>query len=270
MSKIPKPILDIIKEVGKAAALIVAKEVGPFIKKFSKNVLEWWNGRKIAVIGPTGAGKNSLYNRLSGKPIPKEHVETKGINKVENFTYKLHMPDGKEFRLRCKRALNVGGDIVARERAWLEACKGADVIFYIVSVTNLKKSALSPNTRIYKDMVWIAKNLSSLGENTLVHILVNKIDVLKQKRGGGVEELGKQYEKLEKIARHCFGSHAERFTGITPTSMKDDHIFAISFSICASTYSTIYRLSHFPSNNRRMQSDWIWQVSRIFLMPRLE
>lgn len=216
--------------------------IGPVILKVARKIIDWWNGKKIAIIGPTAAGKNSLYHRLKDEPIPKQHILTPGIERVKKFTFKMTLADGKLFKLRCRRALNVGGGVDARERHWFEACDKADVIFYIVSIKYVKMSTFLPRTakdadvcrheRIYADMKWIGENLRKLKENALVHILVNKMDLEINQNGEFdkiLDELKPKIDKFEKMTKGVFGAYKDRLTGVTPTSMKDDYIFAISF-----------------------------------------
>ena len=66
-------------------------------------VSEWWNGKKIAIIGPTAVGKSSFYNRLQDNPIPTEHINTKAMENIPKFTLKRHLHDGKEFQITVKR-----------------------------------------------------------------------------------------------------------------------------------------------------------------------
>jgi len=212
------------------------------LRKLAKEIIDWWNGKKIAIIGPRMAGKNSLYSRLKGEPFPKQYIQTKGIEKVKKFTFEMPLADGRTFKLRCRRALNVGGGVDARERHWFETCDKADVIFYIVSIKDVKRSTFSPRTakdadvcrheRIYADMKWIGENLRKLKENALVHILVNKMDLEINQNGEFdkiLDELKPKIDKFEKMTKGVFGAYKDRLTGVTPTSMKDDYIFAISF-----------------------------------------
>ena len=144
----------------------------------------------------------------------------------------MPLADGKLFKLKCKKALNVGGEVDARERNWLEACDKADVIFYIVSIKDIKKSTFSPRTRMYADMKWIGENIGKLKKPALVHILVNKIDLEINRSGElnpGLNELKPKLDKFEQMTKTVFGAYKDRLTGVTPTSVKDGYIFAISF-----------------------------------------
>jgi hypothetical protein len=236
VSTFSKVLKEILKDPKKRKAakegirLIVA--IFKILLKLMPIIIDWLNGKKIAIVGPTAAGKNSLYHRLKGEPVPKRHIQTRGTEKVKRFTLKMTLGDGKPFKLRCRRALNVGGEVDERERNWFVACNKADVIFYIASVEYFKKSTFSPRTRIYTDMKWMAQNLGKFGKNTLIHILVNKIDIeISRKRMSkkNHDKLKSQVEKFEKMSKNVFKAYSNRLTGVTPTSMKDDHIFAVSF-----------------------------------------
>lgn len=228
--RIAKFIYKHRENIKKGAKTII--KLAHYFHKLAKPVIDWWNGKKIAIIGPTAAGKNSLYRRLKGEPIPKQHIQTKGVERIKTFTFRMPLADGKLFKLRCKRALNVGGGIDERERNWFEACDKTDVIFYIVSIKAVKRSSFSPRTRMYADMKWIGENLGKLKKNALVHILVNKMD-LEINQNGELDkilnELKPKIDKFEKMTKTVFGAYKDRLTGVTPTSMKDGYIFAMSF-----------------------------------------
>ena len=229
-NRVAKFIYKHREKIKKAVKTII--KLAPYLHKLAKEVIDWWNGKKIAIIGPTAAGKNSLFNRLKGEPFPTKHIQTKGIEKVKTFTFRMPLANGKIFKFRCKRALNVSGEVDARERNWFEACDKADVIFYIVSIKDIKRSTFSPRTRMYADMKWIGENLGKLKKPALVHILVNKIDLEINQSGElnkGLNELKPKLDKFEKMTKTVFGAYKDRLTGVTPTSMKDGYIFAISF-----------------------------------------
>ena len=45
-------------------------EIAPVIARVAPRARAWWRGKTMAAIGATGVGKNSLFNRLRGEPIP--------------------------------------------------------------------------------------------------------------------------------------------------------------------------------------------------------
>jgi GTPase SAR1 family protein len=212
----PKKILSI---------LIFLKQL---IEKIAPIVRKWWNGKKIAIIGPPAVGKNSFYRRLKGEALLKKYVQTTGTNKVKSFTFRQTLPNGKDFRMRCKRCINVGGENRERDRYWLNACKDADIIFYMIDLKDLKKREYREQSRIYSDLKWLATNFGEMKANTLVHFMINKIDVDlldSAKYKEFIERIRPKQEELEKTAKNIFGAYEKRLTGITPISMKDKHIF---------------------------------------------
>jgi hypothetical protein len=210
----------------------IAKEVGKAIEELSSKVKDWWNGKKIAVLGPTAVGKNCFYQRLKGEIISKQHIQTTASERIPPFIYRHNLPDGREFKIVCKNSINVGGEVDKRELFWIDACKDSDVIFYMMTVTDLKDEKYKPGQRIYDDLKWLATNMGKFKHNTLIHFLINKIDmdlVNGEKYNEYINELEPNIKEFERAAKNIFGPYESRLTCITPTSMLDDHIFAISF-----------------------------------------
>jgi hypothetical protein len=81
--------------------------------------------------------------------------------------------------------------------------------------------------------------------NVLVHLLVNKIDK-ELKDGEGYKEfvanVKPHIDELEATAKVLFGDYQAKLTGISPTSMKDEHIFAVSFpKALEAVYEAVHR-----------------------------
>jgi hypothetical protein len=219
--------------VGKILSETVGKELIDAIKKLPKIVRAKWKGKKIAAIGPTAAGKNSFYNRLRRQEIPDQHHQTRSAENVEKFPFRQTRPDSGVLNFECKRSINVGGETDERERYWLQACDDADVVFYIIDVERLQREGCTAGSRIHADLKWIATNISRMRENTLVHILVNKVDLLlvSHKTAAAVgEHLVPDIDALQAACKSLFGAYAKRVTGVTPISMRDEHIFNTSFA----------------------------------------
>lgn len=243
-----KTLFSTIKTIGSAIAAVatvakIAQKLDEIIKSWKPSVRNWWNGKKIAVLGPTAAGKNSLYNRLKGLPIPTEHAQTRGAEKVDKFEFSFSLPNRKEFKISCKRAVNVGGERDERDRYWFHACDNADIVFYLLTVDDLKAGRFEPGSRIHNDFEWLASKLPKMTSHVLVHILVNKIDLIftSDRTYKDIDaDLQPALQELERSARSAFGPYQDRLTGATPTSMKNDHLFAVSFSLALqAVYDTV-------------------------------
>jgi len=235
----------LLREIfSKIATQLLADSLKDAIKGLPPKVINWWNGRKIAVIGPTAAGKNSFYHRLRGEPLSDEHVQTRGPEKVETFTFKRALPNNKVFKIRCRGSINVGGEADERDRFWLHACNGADVIFYMLTLDDLREKRFHEGSRVYGDLRWLGAHMGQMKPNTLVHLLVNKIDG-ELKDGARYAEFQRQHEpaldELEKTTKALLGPYNVRLSGISPTSMTDPHLFGISF---ASALESVYDAVH--------------------------
>jgi len=215
------------------------------IRKLAPKIRDWWNGKKIAIIGPTAVGKDCLYCRLQDKPIPDKHNQTKEAEKVPSFPFRKTLPSGKEFSVTFKRCINVGGEVEQRKRYWLDCCTNADVIFYMFTIGDLKKGRYRKGTRVWRDLRWLATNMEEMKPNSLVHFLVNKID-LELADGDDYKtflpKITPQLEEFEATAKSIFGDYEARLTGVSPVSMTNDYLFARSFpKVLEAVYEAVHQ-----------------------------
>jgi signal recognition particle receptor subunit beta len=209
------------------------------IPEWIAGIKGWWTGKTIAIIGPTASGKNSMFSRLQHHPIPTEHVQTRGAEKVENFNVKWTLAANESVDFKCKRALNIGGEVDERERFWPQACEEADVIFYLLDSKKFKEEEKATLQRFREDMRWLKANLRHFKPTVSVHLLLNKIDL---SFGPDVyadvakDAMKGQVSIVEEIAEETLGDEFKRsrVTGVTPISMADSTLFGIHFSAALS------------------------------------
>jgi hypothetical protein len=204
--------------------------IGPVVMKMKDTVREWWKGKKVAVLGPAGVGKSSLYRRLKGQPFNSIHVPTRGADKLTRFTVKYTLPDGKLFKVTFKGCISVGGD-TEECRHWPTACMDADVIFYMVTIQQLINREYEPGSLIHDHMKWLAGELANMKPSARMHLLVNKIDTELSSDSGYkefVEKVTRELGDFEDAAKKALAGYASRLTGVTPTSMKEHHIYIVS------------------------------------------
>lgn len=201
-----------------------------------RNIAEWWNGKSIAVIGPTASGKNSMFNRLKHQAPPDEHVQTRGAEQVGKFNIKWTLPDSTTFNITCKNSINVGGELDERERYWLQSCNQADVIFYLIDGEKLVAESEKTLLRIKDDLKWIARQIHSFKPSVAIHLLVNKVDCFVE--GVPVENSQKvisekileEIKIIDDISQKIFGAYFKKITGLGPVSMVDDFLFKAYFT----------------------------------------
>src|SRR5436853_515558 len=104
-----------IKVVGKLLADVGKVLLWKAVEALRKKVIDWWKGKKLAVIGPTAVGKNSFYHRLKGEDVPEKHQQTRGVERIPPFAVKHTLPDGRVFKIHVKRSVNIGGETDQRE-----------------------------------------------------------------------------------------------------------------------------------------------------------
>ena len=143
-----------------------------------KRVLDWWSGKKIAVIGPTASGKDSFLARLQNREIPQAHSNSPMGEKIKSFRVKLALSRHQTIDITCKGVINIGGETDYRDApsGWLAVCKDADVIFYMMTIKDLSGSKYLKGRRIRQDLDWLLTAMPHLKQEVLIHILINKID----------------------------------------------------------------------------------------------
>lgn len=239
---IAKPAFDLLVNIGKWG-VDQAKQVPGAIKDFVK----WWNGKTIAIVGATASGKNSFYDCLLEKDPPKEHIQTRGVEKVHSFTVKRNIQGLGTIELRCKRSVNVGGEVDERIRFWSEACNDADFIFYLVDMERLNNPDHHDTyrSRIGDDLKWLGANLSKFKQGCKVHLLLNKIDrvleipsLVDNRREFIENELNRHIVEMESRAKSILDRNATTLSGVSPICMVDRDLFNCLFDgVLASIYS---------------------------------
>jgi hypothetical protein len=212
-------IKEIIKNLDKIPALWV-------------DLRDKWNGKTITVLGATASGKNSMFHMLKREDPPKEHIQTKGIEKEKTFKCSFPLPDGKPpIKFRCKGSVNVGGEEDERERFWEDAIKGTDYVFYLVDIEKLLENKDTVISRIKGDARWIASNTQHLNEDAGILVLINKVDVLVKDidpcdRLNHVQDsILEIVKEIETIFYKMFGNNGAKFYGVSPISTLDKHLF---------------------------------------------
>lgn len=239
---IAKPAFDLLVNIGKWG-VDQAKQVPGAIKDF----VTWWNGKTIAIVGATASGKNSFYDCLLEKDPPKEHIQTRGVEKVHSFTVKRNIQGLGTIELRCKRSVNVGGEVDERIRFWSEACNDADFIFYLVDMERLNNPDHHDTyrSRIGDDLKWLGANLSKFKQGCKVHLLLNKIDrvleipsLVDNRREFIESELNRHIVEMESRAKSILDRNATTLSGVSPICMVDRDLFNCLFDgVLASIYS---------------------------------
>lgn len=183
-----------------------------------------------------------MFSRLRKDPIPTEHIQTRGAEKVTDFKVSWPLPQGEHVDFHCKRSINVGGEIDERERYWLQTCEGADVIFYLLDSVKLGESHVATIERFRDDMRWLVTNFRHFRPSVTVHLLLNKIDLTLgpyPHTSSALNSMKDLVDSMEREAKNALEEYFKRVTGVTPISMADEHLFNKYF---ASTLSAVSEL----------------------------
>lgn len=236
ITAIAKPTFDVLINIVKFSidkTVCKAKLAPDAFRKLVK----WWNGKTIAIVGATASGKNSFYNCLLEKEPPSEHIQTRGMEKVDSFIVKRNI-QGAAINLICKRSVNVGGEEDQRIQVWSKACRDADFIFYLVDIERLKNPDLYENyhLRIGEDLKWLGSNLSQFKVGCKVHLLLNKIDSILEipqsvdNRRKFIEaQLSSDIAEIDSRAKSILDNNASTLCGVSPICMVDKDLFNCLF-----------------------------------------
>src|ERR1017187_8801509 len=211
-----------------------------------KRVLDWWSGKKIAVIGPTASGKDSFLARLQNREIPEIHSNSPMGEKIKSFDVKLALSNRRVVDITCRGVINIGGETDYRDApsGWLSVCKDADVIFYMMTVNDLSAKRFFKGRRIRQDLDWLLTALPHLKQGALIHILINKIDEQIESHTDYLalaEELAQELGALDRTVKKVLHPYEARYTGATLISMKDKQIYTRAINIVLrSVYSAFH------------------------------
>jgi len=220
--------------------------VGEHLVRLVKGALDWWSGKKIAVIGPTASGKDSFLARLQNQEIPQIHTNSPMGEKIKSFDVKLALSNRQVIDITCKGVINIGGETDYRDApsGWLSVCKDADVVFYMMTVNDLSGKRFLKGRRIRQDLDWLQSALPHLKQGVLIHILINKIDEKIESHTDYqalAEELAQELGALDRTVKNVLHPYDARYTGATLISMKDKQIYTRAINIALrSVYSAFH------------------------------
>jgi hypothetical protein len=216
------------------------------VVRLVKGALDWWSGKKIAVIGPTGSGKDSFLARLQNQEIPQVHSNSPMGETVKSFRVKLALSNRKVIDITCKGVINVGGETDYRDApgGWLAVCKDADVVFYIMTIKDLSHRRFLSGRRIRQDLDWLLTAMPHLKEGALIHVLINKIDEEIESHtdyDALAGELAKELAALDRTVKNVLHPYEARYTGATLISMKNKQIYTCAINeVLRSVYSAFH------------------------------
>ena len=233
--------------------LISARDTGEHVDRLVKGALDWWSGKKIAVIGPTASGKDSFLARLQNREIPEVHANSPMGEKVKSFRVKLALSNRQLIDITCKGVINIGGEADFRDTpsGWLATCKDADVVFYVMTVNDLSEKKYRKGRRIRQDLDWLLTALPHLKRSALIHILINKIDEEIESHTDYQElagKLAKELRALDRTVNTVLFPYEGRYTGATLISMKNKQIYTRAIS---EALRSVYSAFHGPVKRKQ-------------------
>jgi len=209
---------------------------GKHLARWVKGAIEWWEGKKIAVIGPTASGKDSFLARLQNLEIPRVHSNSAMGEKVKSFDVKLALSNRQVVDITCKGVINIGGETDYRDdpSGWLAVCQDADVVFYVMTVDDLARKQFLKGRRVRDDLDWLLTAMPYLKPGALIHILINKIDKEIETHTDYralAQELAKELAALDRTVRAVLHPYERSYTGATLISMKNKKIYTRAINI---------------------------------------
>lgn len=211
-----------------------------------RGAIDWWSGKKIAVIGPAASGKDSFLARLQNLKIPRAHASSPMGETVKSFPVKLALSNRQVVDITCKGVVNIGGEAEYRDdpSGWLTVCKDADVVFYVMTVNDLAEKKFLRGRRIRQDLDWLQAAMPQLKPGALVHILINKIDAMIESHTDYqalAQELEKELAALNRTVKTVLHPYEGRYTGATLISMKNKQIYTRGINL---VFRAVYGAFH--------------------------
>ncbi len=228
-------------------------ETGKHLTRLVKAALDWWSGKKIAVIGPTASGKDSFLARLQNQEIPRTHSNSTMGEIVKSFPVKLALSTRQVIDITCNGVINIGGETDYRDdpSGWLAVCRDADVVFYMMTVNDLAQKKFLKGRRIRQDLDWLLSAMPHLKPGALIHILINKIDLEIEShtdyRALG-EELTQELAALDRTVRSVLHPYEASYTGATLISMKNKQIYTRAINL---VFRAVYSAFHETVKRRK-------------------
>jgi GTPase Era involved in 16S rRNA processing len=249
-----EPMMPVLTTFRIFLLLASAPGIGRHLTRLVKGAIEWWAGKKIAVIGPTASGKDSFLARLQNQEIPRVHSNSTMGEKIKAFDVKLALSNRQVINITCKGVINIGGEADYRDApsGWLSVCKDADVVFYVMTVNDLSKRRFLKGRRIRQDLDWLQTAMPHLKRGALVHILINKIDEQIESHTDYralAEELAAELGELDKTVIEVLQPYEARYTGATLISMKNKQIYTRAINI---VFRAVYSAFHETEKHRKV------------------
>lgn len=229
-------------------------EAGRHLSRLVKGAIDWWSGKKIAVIGPTASGKDSFLARLQNQEIPRVHSNSTMGENVKSFPVKLALSSRQVVDITCKGVVNIGGETDYRDTpsGWLAVCREADVVFYVMTVNDLADGKFLRGRRVREDLNWLQTAMPHLKPGALIHILINKIDQMIESHTDYqalAAELARELNALDKTVRSVLHPYEAQYTGATLISMKNKQIYTRAINI---VFRAVYSAFHETVKRRKV------------------
>jgi hypothetical protein len=228
-------------------------ETRKHLARLVRGAIDWWAGKKIAVIGPTASGKDSFLARLQNQEIPRVHSNSAMGEKIKAFDVKLALSNRQMVDITCRGVINIGGEADYRDdpSGWFSVCRDADVVFYMMTVDDLSRKRFLKGQRIRQDLDWLLTVMPHLKSGALIHILINKIDKEIESHTDYralAQELARELAALDRTVKHVLHPYEASYTGATLISMKNKQIYtrAINF-----VFRAVYSAFHETAMRRK-------------------
>jgi len=153
--------------VGLVGIFIGRKNIGNFFRSF-------WPTHSIAIFGPKAAGKTTLIRYLQGKPLPTQHFDTFGAQKVDRVVYDL---SGNEtYFFRSREMYDVGGEHKNQWQAILERQNPHGIVYMVDTHEPAgEKEGIAHIAKVFHDLR--THKLASKIRLRVLLVLLNKCDI---------------------------------------------------------------------------------------------
>lgn len=129
------------------------------------DIIIWWKGKKLAILGARGVGKTTLIRFLTTGSIPESYKQTIRPENAKGRRFQLR---SLNLKIKDTRDLPGGPDAYAE---WKAIFDEADVVFYLLRIDKLMERDTEAENRVRRDMKQIEGWLKERPPSPLLFII---------------------------------------------------------------------------------------------------
>lgn len=156
-------------------------------------IIIFFRGKRLAVLGARGVGKTHLVKFLTTGSIPTEYKQTVAPEKASSRRFQL-----KDLDLTVKETLDVSGDKAAYAE-WKKLHDEADIVFYLLRADRLIAGDPNVETRVREDLRHISGWVEARNPRPSFFIIGTHCDLDAEFRSLSADKVGDYEDKFRRL-----------------------------------------------------------------------